>query len=232
MTIDMPELTIGEMIKQVPEGQTRRFDRSVADSGEERYFRVWQNWDYRPGRLEWLNSRTGVDSPWLGSRKKERIPVSTLPPPDVIFRGPAKQVVDFYSTGSDAYFVSDKLFRLIDDVDPGSLEHLSFGLRAKDEVLPFHAVMPRRVLEAIDQRRTAVLIQDERLGSRFSRKVRFPDGILFDNASLEGVASFSDLDSPGWYWSKDLIAQAQLNGIRGLYAESVATPTSRQVARL
>jgi hypothetical protein len=228
----MSELTIGEMIKQVPEGQTRRFERSIPDPGEERFFRVWQNWDYRPGRLEWLNARSGLDAPWFGARDKARIPVSTLPPLEVRFKGPSKQVVDFYSTGSHAFFISEKLLRLIEAIDPGSLEHIPFELHAKDGALPFHAVMPRRALEAIDPRRTTVVVEDELLGTRYWRNVTFPDGIVFDNEALQGVSSFSDVDALGWYWSRDLIEEAKSQGIRGLYADSVVAAKNREVARL
>jgi hypothetical protein len=220
-------------MKQVPAGGAHRFERSISDPGEERFFRVWQNWEYRPGRLEWLNGRDGLDAPWFGTRKKARIPVSTLPPPDAKFKGPSKQVVDFYSTGCDAFFISDKLFRLIEEMDPGSLEHVPFELRAADGLLPFQAVMPFRCLEAIDPCRTTVLIRDEPLSNnRFSRKVEFPEGIVFDNAVLEGVASFSDIDSAGWYWSKELLTEAKARGIRGLYADSIASEDRREVARL
>ena len=137
--------------------------------------------------------------------------------------------MDLYSTSSDAFFISDKLFRLIEGMDPGSLEHIEFELRAKDGVLPFHAVMPSRVLEAIDTRRTTVRIEDEKLGGRYFRKVRFPEGIVFDNDVLQGVSSFSDLDSLGWYWSKDLIAEAKSQGIRGI---SAASPASAAIPHL
>jgi hypothetical protein len=221
--VDMSELTIGEMIKQVPEGQRQVFEPSISEPGEERYFQVWQNWEYRPERLEWLNGRSGPDAPWLGTRASARTPVSTLPPPDVRFKGPAKQVVDFYSTGSHAFFISDRLFRLIEAMDSGSLEHIEFELRAKDAALPFHAVMPLRTLEAVDPRRTTVVIEDKPLGDRFWRNVKFPEGIIFDADVLQGVSSFSDIDVPGWYWSKDLIEEVKGQGARGIYSRSVAS---------
>jgi hypothetical protein len=218
--IDMSKLTIREMIEQAPEGQAQTFQRSIADPGEERYLKVSQNWNYDPGRVEWLNYPSFEDAPWSGTRLKPRISVSTLARPNVRFKGPSEQVVDLYSTGSHAFFISDKLFRLIEEMDPGSLEHIEFELRAKDGVLPFHAVMPRRVLEAIDTRRTTVLIKDI--------SVRFPEGIVFDNDVLQGVSSFSDLETHGWYWSKDLIAEAKSQGIRGISATSPSSPAMRR----
>lgn len=226
--IDMSKLTIREMIEQVPEGQAQTFERSIADPGEERYLKVSQNWNYRPERLEWLNYPSSEDAPWFGTRHKPRISVSTLARPNVRFKGPSEQVVDLYSSSSDAFFISDKLFRMIEGMDPGSLEHIGFELRAKDGVLPFHAVMPGRVLEAIDTRRTTVRIEDKKLASQYVRRVRFPGGIVFDNDVLQGVASFSDLDALGWYWSKDLIAEAKSQGIRGI---SAASPASAAIPR-
>ena len=230
--IDMSKLTIREMIEQVPEGQSQTFERSIADPGEERYVTVSQNWDYFPERTEWLNYPARTDEPWLGTRHKARISVSTLARPNVRFKGPSEQVVDLYSTGSHAFFISDKLFRLIEAMDPGSLEHLGFELRAKDGVLPFHAVMPSRLLEAIDTRRTTVRIDYDNLGGRYFRKVRFPEGVVFDNDVLQGVSSFTDLDAHGWYWSKDLIAEARSQGIRGIAAHSPGSAIRREVDRL
>ena len=225
----MSKLTIREMIEQAPEGEGQTFERSIADPGEERYLKVAQNWNYHPERLEWLNYPSFEDAPWSGTRLKPRISVSTLARPNVRFKGPSEQVVDLYSSSSHAFFISDKLFRLIEGIDPGSLEHLGFELRAKDGVLPFHAVMPSRVLEAIDTRRTTVRIRDEDLGGRYVRRVRFLEGIVFDNDLLQGVSSFSDLDSLGWYWSKDLIAEAKSQGVRGISTASPASAAMRRV---
>jgi hypothetical protein len=229
--IEMSRLTIGEMIEQVPEGQGQTFEPSITDPGEERYLKVSQNWDYHPERMEWLNYPSFTSGPWLGTRDAARISVSTLARPNVRFKGASEQVVDLYSTGNHAVFISDKLFRLIEEMDPGSLEHIEFELRAKDGVLRFHAVMPSRVLEAIDTRRTTVRIEDEKLGGRYFRKVRFPRGIVFDNGVLQGVSSFSDLDAHGWYWSRDLMAEAKSQGIRGVTAASPASAAIPVVER-
>ena len=228
----MSKLTIREMIEQVPEGQAQTFEPSIADPGEERYLKVSQNWDYFPERMEWLNYPSFTSAPWLGTRNTARISVSTLARPNVRFKGPSEQVVDLYSTGSHAFFISDKLFRLIEEMDPGSLEHIEFEFRAKDGVLPFHAVMPSRVLEAIDTSRTTVRIEFDNLGGRYFRQVGFPEGIVFDNDVLQGVSLFTDLDAHGWYWSKDLIAEAKSQGIRGLVAHSPASAVRREVTRL
>lgn len=230
--MDMSELTIGDMINRVPEGQSQVFGATLPDAGEERFFQVWQNWDYRPGRIEWRNPPSMTNAPWFGARIAPRRSVTTLPPPDVRFKGPSGDVVDFYSTGNHAFFISDALFRLIEETDPGSLEQIAFELRAKDGTLPFHAVMPSRVLEAVDPRRTAFAIEDQRLSTTYWRSVSFPKGIVFNNEALQGVASFVDIDAHGWYWSSDLLDLAKSHGIRGLFARSVASPEGREIVRL
>lgn len=232
MVIDMSELTIGEMIERVPEGQLRVFEPAVRNGYEEQYFQVRQSWDYQPDRLEWHNPPPLLEAPWLGSRRKSRATLETLPAPDVMFGGPSKEVVDLYSTSGHVFFISDALFRLVVGIDPDSLEHLEFRVRASDAELSFHAVMPRRVLEAVDTRRTKVLIKYTAVGSAYRRSVEFPEGIVFDNDKLRGVTSFTDIDAPGWYWSKDLIELAKAQGMRGLYAESVDSNPAQVIARM
>ncbi|WP_146151128.1 imm11 family protein [Allosphingosinicella deserti] len=223
------ELTIREMFKGAPEGQVSTFGMTIPDSGEESYYRVRQSFDYRPARLDWANRPSREASPWNGSRTTTRIPVAILPIPDVRFKGFSKDVVDFYHPDQDVFFISDALFRQIEQVDPASLEHVEFYVQAKDAKLPFHAVMPRRVIEAVDPRRTRVVIKDTSYGFRV---VKFPDGVVFKSNNLQGVASFSDIDAGGWYWSKDLVDIVQSRGVRGCYLQSVASVPPREVARL
>jgi hypothetical protein len=59
--------------------------------------------------------------------------------------------------------------------------------------------------------------------------VLFPEGIVFDHDVLQGVSSFSDLDARGWFWSKDLIAEAKSQGIRGISAASPASAAMRRI---
>lgn len=228
----MSRFTIDEMCRLVPEGQRQVFEPTLTDPVEERFFQIWQNWDYYPGRLEWLNRPGFEGAPRRAMRNISGVPVSVLLPPDVIFKGPSKDVVDFYDLNKDAPFISDKLFKLIEEVDPGSLEHVEFSVRAKDAELPFHAIMPRRSLDVIDPQRTKVVIEDEPFVDRYFRKVQFPDGIVFDNAALRDVSNFAAIDILGWYWSKDLIELAQARGVRGLYAKSKATSGEPEFARL
>ena len=220
------------MIRQVPEGQTRVFGPASPSGGEERYFQVWQSWDYQPDRIAWSNYPSFEVAPWLGPRTSPRMSPASLPQPEVRFNGSSKDVGDFYAVGTQVHFISEALFQLIDGIHPGSLEHVEFALRAKDSELPFRAVMPRRTLGAIDPRHTMIVLTDDVVAGKFVRRVRFGDSIIFNNEALAGVATFTDLDAPGWYWSMDLIERAKAQGIRGLYAQSLASSPTREVARL
>jgi hypothetical protein len=152
-----------------------------------------------PRRLEWHNKPPREETPWIGTRTNAPVPVTRMPPPHVTFKGPSRDLVDFYCLSSDVHFISDALFRLIDGIDPNSLEHVEFAVQARDSIKHFHAVMPSRILEAVDPRRTRVVIHDEDYGGTWFRMVRLHDGIVFDNDALQGVASFSDIDTGGWY---------------------------------
>lgn len=213
--------TIGELCQQVPTGETRIFKPSRDDLGEERFFAVSQNWNYYPGRLTWSNKPGLMENPWYGSRFKARIPISAIPVPEVSFEGPASDLVDFYSTSADCFFLSERLCDLIEELDPGSLDQLPITIAAEDGAVPYRVVMPARSLEAVDVARTTVVIQDEKFASDWVRYIRFPLGIVFKGDALAGIHSFSDYDALAWYWSQELIDLAKASKIKGLEADSV-----------
>jgi hypothetical protein len=219
--------TIDGLSRQVSIGGSRLFERSCSYP-EERFFQVWQNWDYQPGRLEWRNKPSFDEKPRFGSRHGRRKPIFDIPAPDVTFAGPASRMVDFYSTGSHAFFLSDRLVALIEALDPGSLDHLPITIRCSKGEQPFHVAMPSRTLEAIDPGCTTILIADRQLGDILVRDIKFPQGVIFKNAELATVHSFADLDVPGWYWSRELIEAAKAHGIKGLRTVS---PRSSDAAK-
>lgn len=218
-------LSIEDMLQQVPKGETRLFERPCADDGEERFFSVRQNFDY-PGRLGWHNALDLEENPWFGSRWKPRIPVSSMPTPDVTFKRAATALIDFYSTGNDAFFLSERLVALIDRLDPGSLERRPVTIKAAKGVeVSFFMAMPNRSQSVVDTRRTDVLIKDEDYAGEWVRSVEFPAGVSFRNEDLADVSSFTDLDLNGWFWSKELIEVAKVEGIKGVRTLSARSTT-------
>ena len=224
--------SLDEMIDSVPPGGYQWFERSNYEPYEELFFQVWQSWDGRPERMVWTNKPPFGMTPWLGNRAKPRIGLDAVQTPDLRFDGPSSDLVDFYSTGTHAFIVSDRLVQLIETIDPGSVYQVPLAVPTKDGEVQFYAVLPRRVIDALDPRRTTVQVSDTMYGTAFSRSVNFPEGIVLDNDCLKGIASFADTQTLGWYWSRQLIDLAKAEGIRGLYAKSVATYPAREVARL
>lgn len=208
--------SIDDLQRQVPEGETRLFERPRPDVVEERFFAVHMSWDYKPGRLTWHNKPPLEQTPWNGSRTTPRIPVTSVPDPDVTFDGPLADLVDFYSTGTDASFISKKLAALIENIDPNSLDRRTITISARDGSCDFIMVMGARNLEAVDPARTDVLIKDKDYG-RWLRSIQFPTGVVFHDGLPIAIHSFTDIDVRGWFWSRTLIEEAKAAGIKGLY---------------
>lgn len=219
-------MTIGDFSLQVPTGCKQWFRSTLDDPTEERFFAVSQNWNYYPGRLTWSNKPGLIEEPWYGSRFKARIPISAIPLPKVSFEGPASDLVDFYSTSADCFFLSERLCDLIDGLDRGSLDQLPITITAQDGSVPYRVVMPARSLEAVDVARTTMFIEDEQFADDWVRFIRFPLGVTFKTAELAGIHSFSDYDALDWYWSRELIDLARASGIKGLEADSVRAKRS------
>lgn len=229
LTETFAELSIESMLRLVPEGETRLFERLCKDNGEERFFSVHQNFNY-PYRTQWHNMLSFGNNPSFKLRWVPRISVFSLPEPDVTFKGPAETLIDFYSTGNHAFFLSERLVALFDRLDPGSLERRPVIIRGREgKQFPFFMAMPSRSLSVIDPRRTDVLIQDKDYGGQWIRSVKFPNGVSFSNEDLEGVYSFTDLDLSRWFWSRELIDTARSEGIKGVEFMSARTITNLPV---
>jgi hypothetical protein len=204
--------------------------RAVRSRAEvpERFFQVYQSWDYKPGRFTWENQ----DDIYRETRYRPRSSLSEVRTPSISFKGPIKDVVDFYGTSREFSFVSEQLFDLLTASDPGSIESLSVELRAQDGSLPFRAVLPTRSIAAIDVARTDIELRDQFKWARVVPTFDFPNGIVFNNELIGNVTKFCDLDTAGWYWSADVLQQAERAGLRGFYAVSKSRPRDREYIRL
>lgn len=224
--------TIGDLIAQVPEGGEQLFEKRKPPVGDNRYFAVRQNADYFPWP-EWHNSLPLEDLPWPGSRQKKRIPISVLPDMDLTFSGNSEELVDFYQTGCQAFLVSDKLVSIIESLDENSIDRRSVIIKSKDKNTTFNLVMSRRNIEAIDLNTTSIIVKDKDYGKRqFIREVIFPDGVNFDQEKVGNAVTFTELDTPGWFWSRDLIESAKREGIKGFYTTVPGIVTSVAVDSL
>jgi len=224
--------TIDEMLRLVPEGEARLFEAAIGRAVEDRFFSVYYNYDCGD-QPDWKSGLPLEQAPWMGSRQKARIPISVLPPTVATFAGNADELADFYDyQGGNVHLVSERLLALIERLDPGSLDHRPITINAADRTVGFHLVMPARHIDAVDPQRTNVLVKDEKIGSRWFRRLRFPDGAVFGKELLAGVHSFSDRNVPGWFWSRELIDAAKAAGITGLRTMKAGMITGPTIDRL
>jgi hypothetical protein len=225
------DFTIDELLKQVPEGEIRLFQRRTHNIVEDRFFAVHPNHEYIP-RPEWHNRLPSEQAPWFGARQKERIPLTVLPSLDVTFKGPSRKIVDFYTGGLDVHFLSNRLVALIEELDPGALEYLPMTIKTKDGIVDYNVAMPVRNLQAVDPNRTNILVKDQNHGEQWFRYIEFPDGVVFRDEVVAGIHSFTDIDVHDWFWSRELIEAAKAMGVRGLYTVQAGCITGPAVNRL
>ena len=211
--------TIDDLLPLVPEGGSRIFKARVPGVVESRFFVVAFNHDYG-GSFFWKNKPGIREHPWTGTRDVPRKGLDALAAPDVTFSCKANKLVDFYSTGSAAYAISNRLRDLIEDLDPGSLEVLPITVKAKDGEVEYNFAMPSRLLRSVEPDLCDIQIVDEKLGSRWIRKVKYPNpnGAVIDPELDPDIHTFADVDVVNrWLWSRQLIDAGKQAGIKGVY---------------
>lgn len=104
--------TVEDLLSLVPEGGSQIFKAAVPDRVENRFFSVAFNHDHR-GTFAWKNKHELTRLPWMGARDLSRRGLDDLAVPDVSFSLKEAKLVDFYSTGTAAYAISNKLRDLI-----------------------------------------------------------------------------------------------------------------------
>lgn len=229
MTDSSPTASIRDLFAQLrPGGVVQHRPVENLPGTDAHFFRVYQSWDYAPGRLDWTNK----EQAFIGSRRVARDPLSDISVPKLTFDGPVADVVDFYDPNNELSFVSRSLIDLFEELDPGSLEVVETMIEARDGVVEYFAVLPSRVIEAIDVRRTEIVIRDLNLAGEFIPELTCPEGVVFDEAALADIQNFCDLDIGGWYWSATMLLAAEKRGVKGLYAKNISARKKRKFIRL
>lgn len=230
--------SIDDLLSEVPEGQSRSFKATITDANNDRFVEVAYNWDYGTV-ISWNNRPPLLDHPpysqlpWTGARRKPRIGLSSLAEPDITFRRNVEELVDFHSTGTGAHIISSKLLALIERLDPESLEVIPVVIKARNGNADFDMVMPNRLLHAVDADRCDVDVIDEKLDTIWVRKVRFPKGAIFDPEISMDIHNFADIDVMNrWFWSRELVDEAKICGIKGLYTKKPGGLASQQFDQL
>ncbi len=224
--------TIGDLLAEVPEGQSRSFKADHSGAFENRFVEVAYNWEYGT-TPSWNNRPSLLDLPWMGSRAKSRVGLDKIAEPNLTYKRPSAQLVDFYSTGTGATLISDRLLEVFERLDPGSLEIRKVVMNARDGQVPFNMVMPVRLLEAIDVSYCDVDVVAESLGPQWIQIINFPNGVIFDHFIDQYVQNFSDIDLRNrWFWSCEIFKKVKDCGIRGVVARSPGGRASQQIDQM
>lgn len=209
--------TIDDLSAEVPMGGSRTFPASRIATVDTDYVDVHFNADCGPPIL-WHNRPSFTDLPWTGSRDKARIGIAEIAEPHLTYPKNSRHMCDFYSTGTGAFFVSEKLHFSIEEFDHGSIEARQVRVKARDKEIPFWMVMPNRVFETVDTELTDIKIFDEKFADQWIRSVKFPGNVFIRKDAARGAHNFSDVDLPNrWIWTKDLVEFVKSQSVCGIY---------------
>lgn len=206
--------TITDLLKNVAEGHNQIFPPEIEGAIEDRFFTVSYGYDYGSPPI-WTNGPAFGEGPFVGHRDKERISVTEFPNAKFAVDPEVRKLVDFYDGKSGYYLISEKLRRLIEELDPGSVDAVRIEFQEFEADQPYWMCMPTRVIEAVDTKRTQVSVLFEKYAGRWFRRVNFPDCVVFDHARLKDVSNFNDIDFIDWQWSRKLVEAAEGQGIIG-----------------
>lgn len=212
--------TISELMRQVPLGETRRFpaERTPANAPDGAYLEVWMTGEYEWDLMGAPAPREEDDpKPTPAVYARISVPITALDDAPVAFDGEEKDLVDFYTWGS-VFFLSDRLYRFLLDRDPGAMESkpIDVHIAGADAPLRFWAVIPARVLDALDPQSTNVEIEHKRVGDSSIRHVRFSGGCRFRADVTAGAPTFVDFYTRRWMWSDALIKDVKAAGFRNI----------------
>lgn len=145
------------------------------------------------------------------------VSLSALKNDPVIFDGKAAKLFDFYDR-SGWFFLSDRLYRFIRDRDPQAMESAPYSVRTRgsSQTHQYWAVIPSRVLSALDPASTDVEIEHKAMGDSSIKHVRFSGGCRFRESVTAGVPTFVDYYTRRWMWSDALFKEVKAGGFRNI----------------
>lgn len=226
----MSNPSIAEMLAALPPGEQRVYPPAVQPTDDHlRFFEVHHYGIGIPG-LYWADLTTLPAKPFSGNRLRPATGIDIGREYVAQLEGRAADIGDFYTTDSDVYFLSPRLVELIDSIDAGAIVHRPARVIAEDREIDFFAVMPARVIEAVDPQGTEVTINGTVFPSGKSfAKASFESDINFRSDIPPEVHAFRDPDLYFWHWSGSLLEMAKKQGMRGIYANQMTRGRPRWV---
>ena len=218
---------IAEMLASLPSGATRTYPAvDPGSDGDERFFEVHQFISDAPA-LVWPKWPGILNRPLCGDRVIPPVGIDLLLEYSANIVGLGRDAAEFYKADSDLYFLSQRLVDLIREYDSDAIVHRPAKVSAFDKEVQFYAVMPARVIEAVDVDFTEVTVSKKVMRSG---KASFESSVTFRSDIADNVHAFKDPDLYFWHWSRSLLLAAKAAGIRGIYANRMTARRQKWIA--
>lgn len=205
------------MISSTKDFEIRTFSRSseVRAECDHRFFEVDVADEYRYA-LRWLNAPKSQLQPQPESILGKRKPLSSCDAYTFDYDGDVDLMPDIMREGQ-VFVVSSGLKSMIQAIDPDGGEFRQAKiLNARD--WSCFAFLPARSLWAVDAALNDIVINKKGLGNVPFPQVFHSRKFIFNRNIPSDVHLFADLGSPTMYWSRELLDQCQVSGIRGVFA--------------
>ncbi len=214
-----------EFAKPFAEGERRTFAPTlVEDRASDLRYQIVSEDIYRPPvSIKWQErsrrQREGVYGAEPNAGLLYGLPRKPLAGPNTFtLHGSPQCLTDLYDFHG-SFLVSDRLHALLVAVDPQGFESTpaSVATGRSKQAHDYHLLLPSRVVEAYDADRNSFYIESTGSAARPHKWFYKLDHNYFIDASEVGeAASFFDNITGDWFWSADLIEQAQKAGMEGL----------------
>lgn len=219
----MSDLTkVGDLIREVPDGETRVFTRTFDPVGTEPpFYRVTTAGEY-PESPRWDNAIPLNDRPRPAINEWPYVRLGTAGEFQLSINASGSEIADIYKVATGLYLVSGKLLSLLDRVDPSAFERASarMHLSTGEIVHDYSVVMPSRVVDAVDTSKTDVTItrtESPEGSRRYVTHVRYALGAVM-RPEMSDAPTFLRRYGAKWYWREDVVLAAVETGARGLRA--------------
>lgn len=202
------------------------------------YFALSYNYDVGPPVQQFeppeLDDRADGEN---ARRMSDAIPVNLEKSHIVLFDEGVKkdEFSDLYGWYNDFWLISNRLRKLIEELDPGSIECIEAVSHNLTPDRPYWVCLTKRNLEAVDATRSDIRVIHKTLVVEGEEPIVLQPiyinrGAVFDPAVTKGVHHFWDIDLRRWFWSRELIARAHHAGIRGPAFVHAGKPIGGEVA--
>jgi hypothetical protein len=222
---DMSMSRLDQALADVKPGETRVLEKTADPSLEKnRWYRARENFDFAPpGLFRWKNQPDILGVPHAEHWMRPKLGIDGIPSPEVEFSGRPDQLADMYGAGDD-FFVSEKVFRVFQALDPESIESVEVAVKGAD--CSYHYCLCSRSLRALDERRTTIVVT--------RTLVKFEDHLFSISEDIDPrVHCFTLFHRAALLFSKEMLDAMIDVGARGLrFWPPFFAPQSKHTIRI